>query len=99
MGLGFRVWGLRFGVWGLGLRVRGLEFGGWGSGFEIRGSGFRVWGMWFRVWGLGFRGSGSCSDSLKCSTSASPAERIPSWQVFIRVFIINTRAQQKAECS
>ena len=37
-GLGFRVWGLGFGVSGLGFRV-------WALGFLVRGSGFRVWAL------------------------------------------------------
>ena len=43
--MGFRVWGLGFGVWGLEYRV-------WGLGFGVSGLGFRVWGLGFG--GLGF---------------------------------------------
>ena len=68
--MGFRVWGLGFGVlgfrvWGLGviglfrIRVLGLGFEVWGLGFGVRvwGSGFRVraLGFWVRLWGSGFQ--------------------------------------------
>ena len=33
-GLGFRVWGLRFGIWVFGFRAWGLGFGVQGFGFE-----------------------------------------------------------------
>ena len=61
LGLGFGVWGLRFGVrglgfgvWGLGNRVWGLEFGVWSLGFGVRGLGFGVWSLGFEIGGLGF---------------------------------------------
>ena len=40
--MGFRVWGVGFGVQGLG-------FGVWGSGSGFQGLGFRVWGSGFKV--------------------------------------------------
>ena len=45
LGLGLRVWGSEFRVWGLGMR------------FRVWGSGFRVWGLrdGVQVWGMGFR--------------------------------------------
>ena len=49
--LGFRVWGLGFGVWGLGFRVCGLGFRVWGLGFRVGGLGFRAWGLGLRVGG------------------------------------------------
>jgi len=59
--LGFRVWGLGFGVqgsgfrvWGSGFGVQGLGFRVWGSGFGVQGLGFRVWGSRFGVQGLAF---------------------------------------------
>ena len=33
--MGFRVWGLGFGVPGFGFRVSGGEFGVWGVGFRV----------------------------------------------------------------
>ena len=62
-GLGLRVWGLRFRVYGLA--VWDLQFTISGSGFSSfgvtewlssqPGLGFRVKGLGFGVWGLGFR--------------------------------------------
>ena len=52
--MGFRVWGLGFGVggWGLGFRVSGGQ--GFGAlGFGALGLEFRVWGL--GVWGFGGR--------------------------------------------
>ena len=45
--LGYRVWGLWFGVRGLGCVVWGVECGVWGLRFG-------VWGLEFEVLGLGF---------------------------------------------
>ena len=42
--MGFRVWGLEFGVWGLGFEV-------WGLRHEVLGLGFRVWGLEFEALG------------------------------------------------
>jgi hypothetical protein len=72
LNLGFRVYGLWFGVQGLGFRfvpAHGLHvdllsdipdagFRVQGLGFRVQGSGFRVWGLGFRVQGLGFRDQG-----------------------------------------
>ena len=46
-GLGLRVKGLEFMVWG-----QGLGFGFWGLGFKVcgLGFGFEIWGLGFRVW-------------------------------------------------
>ena len=53
-GLGFRAWGLGFGIWGF--RVWGV-FGVWGW--------FGVWGLGIRVWGLRFSGTSAAVVELK----------------------------------
>jgi len=59
--LGFRGWGLGFGVEGLGFVFgwfAGFGFFGfwvWGWGFGFEGLGLRVWGQGFEVWDLGSR--------------------------------------------
>ena len=40
--MGFRIWGLGFGIKGLGFRI-------WGLGLGIKGLGFRIWGLGFAV--------------------------------------------------
>ena len=52
--MGFRVWGLGFGVLGFGFRVSVVEFGIWGLGAAFLDLGLGVWGLGFGVWGLGF---------------------------------------------
>ena len=62
--IGFRVWGLGFGVLDFGFWVRGLGFEVWGLGFGVKSSGFIIKGFELRVYGLGlilglgFRGQG-----------------------------------------
>ena len=56
--MGFRVLGLRFGVWGLGSKVWGLWFGVQDSRFRVQGLRFWVQSLGLRVWGLGLRCAG-----------------------------------------
>ena len=49
MYLGFRVWGLGFGILGLSLR-------GWDLGFRASGLGRSVWDSVFRIQGFGLKG-------------------------------------------
>ena len=41
-------------MWGLGCRVQGLGFGVWGLGVWVEGCGCGVQGFRLRVWGVGF---------------------------------------------
>ena len=89
--MGFRAWGLGFGVRGLG-----FEVWVWGSGFEVRGLGLslgfvdsfsrcRILGFGLRVLGCGVRGLGVGNVGIRTTFKGWPSRSssVSAWFAFM----------------